>query len=83
MRRITKDIQITIDGSPVGFRLSKLDAFSGVMLLRLGYKMIKSVCSSQQKLDTPTRIFRQPALRNYPCIVSASDIQENRRAAVR
>ena len=35
MRRITKDIQITIDGSPVGFRLSKLDAFSGVMLLRL------------------------------------------------
>ena len=45
MRRITKDIQITIDGSPVGFRLSKLDAFSGVMLLRLGYKMIKSVQS--------------------------------------
>ena len=35
MRRITKDIQSTIDGSPVGFRLSKLDAFSGVMLLRL------------------------------------------------
>ena len=28
MRRIAKDIQITIDGSPVGFRLSKLDAFS-------------------------------------------------------
>ena len=40
-------------------------------------------CSSQQKLDTPTRIFRQPALRNCPCIVSASDIQENRQAAVR
>ena len=35
MRQITKDIQITIDGSPIGFRLSKLDAFSGVMLLRL------------------------------------------------
>ena len=35
MRQITKDIEITIDGSPVGFRLSKLDAFSGVMLLRL------------------------------------------------
>ena len=34
MRQITKDIEITIDGSPVGFRLSKLDAFSGVMLLR-------------------------------------------------
>ena len=32
MRRITKDIQITIDGSPVGFRLFKLDDFSGVQL---------------------------------------------------
>ena len=35
MRQITKDIEITIDGSPQGFRLTKLDAFSGVMLLRL------------------------------------------------
>ena len=35
MRQISKDIEITIDGRPVGFRLSKLDAFSGVMLLRL------------------------------------------------
>ena len=35
MRQITKDIQITIDGSLVGFRLFKLDAFSGVRLLRL------------------------------------------------
>ena len=35
MRQITKDIQVTVDGSPVGFRLFKLDAFSGVFLLRL------------------------------------------------
>ena len=35
MRQITKDIEITMDGSRVGFRLSKLDAFSGVALLRL------------------------------------------------
>ncbi|MCR5297386.1 MAG: hypothetical protein K6E17_08230 [Clostridiales bacterium] len=35
MRQITKDIELTIDGNPVGFRLSKLDAFSGVALLRL------------------------------------------------
>ncbi len=35
MREITKDIEITIDGKPVGFRLTKLDAFSGVALLRL------------------------------------------------
>ena len=35
MRQITKDIEINIDGSLVGFRLLKLDAFSGVTLLRL------------------------------------------------
>ena len=35
MRQITKDIQITIDGAPTGFRLTKLDAFSGITLLRL------------------------------------------------
>ena len=35
MRQITKDIQIIIDGSPQGFRLTKPDAFSGVEILRL------------------------------------------------
>ena len=35
MRLITKDVQITIDGTPYSFRLTKLDAFSGVVLLRL------------------------------------------------
>ena len=35
MRQITRDIEITVGGSPLGFRLTKLDAFSGVMLLRL------------------------------------------------
>ena len=35
MRTITRDIEINIDGSRIGFRLCKLDAFSGVMLLRL------------------------------------------------
>ena len=35
MRQIIKDIEITIDGNPVSFRLTKLDAFSGVQLLRL------------------------------------------------
>ena len=35
MRQIAKDIEISVDGSPVGFRLTKLDAFSGVALLRL------------------------------------------------
>ena len=35
MRQITKDIQMIVDGNPAGFRLFKLDAFSGVTLLRL------------------------------------------------
>ena len=35
MHQITKDIQVKIDGNQVGFRLSKMDAFSGVALLRL------------------------------------------------
>ena len=35
MRGIAKDIEINVDGTPVGFRLFKLDAFSGVLLLRL------------------------------------------------
>jgi hypothetical protein len=34
MRQITKDIEITVDGTRQGFRLFKPDAFSGVMLLR-------------------------------------------------
>ena len=49
MRQITKDIQITIDGSPVGFRLSKLDAFSGVMLLRLLMRV-------EEKIPRPTML---------------------------
>ncbi len=35
MRQITKDIEIIVDGIRTGFRLTKLDAFSGVTLLRL------------------------------------------------
>ena len=35
MRTITKDIQLNIDGSPLSFRLTKPDTFSGVEILRL------------------------------------------------
>ena len=35
MRNVNKDIRINIDGNQTGFRLTKLDAFSGIMLLRL------------------------------------------------
>lgn len=34
MRNITKDIQIKTDDGQIGFRLTKLDAFSGITLLR-------------------------------------------------
>ena len=50
MRTITKDIQINIDGSPVGFRLTKLDAFSGVMLLRLLMRL-----EDREQGDGPSR----------------------------
>ena len=35
LRRISKDLSLTIDGSPLSFRLTKPDAFSGVEILRL------------------------------------------------
>ena len=35
IRQINKDIEITVDGTRTGFRLTKPDAFSGVTLLRL------------------------------------------------
>ena len=39
MRETIRDITLTIDGSPTGFRLSKLDAFSGAVLLRLALRL--------------------------------------------
>ena len=47
MRQITKDIQLTIDGTQTGFRLTKLDAFSGMILLRLLMRL-------QDKVEKPT-----------------------------
>ena len=35
LRRISKDLSLTIGGSPQGFRLTKPDAFSGAEILRL------------------------------------------------
>ncbi len=49
MKDISKDIQIRIDGSQVGFRLSKLDAFSGVTLLRLLMRL-------EEKNNRPTML---------------------------
>ena len=47
MRQITKDIRVTIDGTPLSFRLTKLDAFSGVTLLRLLMRV-------QEQKESPT-----------------------------
>ena len=35
MRDITKTLSVPVDGKPLDFRLTKLDAFSGVSLLRM------------------------------------------------
>ena len=35
MREITKTVSIPIDGKPMDFRLTKLDAFSGATMLRM------------------------------------------------
>ena len=39
MRDIIKNIQFSIDGTPMDFRLTKLDAFSGAALLQLLMKL--------------------------------------------
>ena len=35
MREITRTLSVQVDGKPMDFRLTKLDAFSGVALLRI------------------------------------------------
>ena len=49
MRTITKDITIKTDGNQVSFRLFKLDAFSGVVLLRLLMRL-------EGKIEHPTML---------------------------
>ena len=60
MRQITKDIRITINGTLTGFRLTKLDAFSGMILLRLLMRLEQgdgSRSSVQEREDCPRRSF--------------------------
>ena len=42
MREITKNVSVPVDGKPMDFRLTKLDAFSGAALLRMLSGMPKS-----------------------------------------
>ena len=56
MRQIIKDIQITIDGSPQSFRLTKPDAFSGVEILRLLLRLQDQAQTSPTILDLITSL---------------------------
>ena len=47
MRQIAKEISLKIDGQDLSFRLTKLDAFSGVALLRLLMRL-------QDQKESPT-----------------------------
>ena len=64
MRQITKDIQITIDGAPTGFRLTKPDAFSGItllrLLMRLGHEPSASSASGGEGQSFRTRRTHSP-----------------------
>ena len=56
MRKISKDIPMTIDGSPRGFRLTKPDAFSGVEILRLLLRLQDQSQNSPTILDLITSL---------------------------
>ena len=50
MREITKILSIPVDGKPQEFRLTKLDAFSGVFLLRLMARLPEGGTSAEALL---------------------------------
>ena len=56
MRNIFKDVTLTIDGSPQGFRLTKPDAFSGVEILQLLLRLQDHTQTSPTILDLITSL---------------------------
>ena len=56
MRKISKDITLSIDGNPQGFRLTKPDAFSGVEILRLLLRLQDQSQTSPTILDLITSL---------------------------
>ena len=56
MRQISKDISMSIDGSPQAFRLTKPDAFSGVEILRLLLRLQDQSQTSPTILDLITSL---------------------------
>ncbi len=53
MRDIIKNIKLSIDGADMDFRLTKLDAFSGVSLLRLLMRTPAALCHSERSEESP------------------------------
>ena len=51
MREITKIVSVQVDGKPMDFRLTKLDAFSGVFLLRLLSRLPEGSVSAEALLS--------------------------------
>ena len=56
MRKKSKDITLTLDGNPQGFRLTKPDAFSGVEILRLLLRLQDQSQTSPTILDLITSL---------------------------
>ena len=53
MREITKTLSVPVDGKPVDFRLTKLDAFSGAALLRMLSRMPEGSTASDLLTGLP------------------------------
>ena len=51
MRAISGIITVPVDGKPTDFRLTKLDAFSGVFLLRLLAKRLRQQRPQKEELS--------------------------------
>ena len=53
MREITRTLSVPVDGKPVDFRLTKLDAFSGAALLRMLSRMPEGSAASDLLTGLP------------------------------
>ena len=65
MRAISRIITVPVDGKPMDFRLTKLDAFSGVFLLRLLAKRLRQQ-RPQKKTEAACRGLRLPVTSGIP-----------------
>ena len=68
MRIITKNIQLKMDGTPMDFRLTKLDAFSGAELLQL---LAKVPAGGEDAGDTVSAVFAALSAENLRTLMTA------------